>query len=113
MRLLQWRKLHRHVLETMGPRLGVQHLFLQPAHHDVQRFGIDPGSILRVLTVIFKLDGRRAAAEPDVEPSAAEVIEHADLLDHPQRMMQRERIDHRAEPQALGALRGRGEKHAG
>jgi hypothetical protein len=67
--------------------------------------GVDP--------IIGGLDRRDAAADAEVEASAAHLIEHADFLDHPQRMMQRQRVDERAEAKVLGALRHRGQEDAG
>jgi hypothetical protein len=67
--------------------------------------GIDP--------VIGRLDWRDAVADPEIEAPVAHLIEHADLLDHPQRMMQRQRIDQRAEAKVLRALGDRGEEDAG
>ena len=40
------------------------------------------------------------------------MIEHADFLGEPQRMMRRQHIDQRAEADALRPLRDRGEEHA-
>src|SRR5262249_31433413 len=63
-------------------------------------------------------DRRGAAAKPDLQPAAADLVEHADFLDQPQRVIERERVDQRPEPQAPGALRhgcqinARGGRHA-
>jgi hypothetical protein len=59
-----------------------------------------------------QFDRRDPAADAEVEAAAAEVIEHADLLGQPQRVVLRERVDQRAEPQTLAVLRGGGEKDA-
>ncbi len=52
--------------------------------------------------VILELERRHAAADADLEPAIAQVIEHADLLDQPQRRIERQQIDQRTEPHALG-----------
>ena len=41
------------------------------------------------------------------------MIEHADFLDHPQRMIERQGENHRPEAQPLGALRDRRQENAG
>jgi len=48
------------------------------------------------------------AADADLEPPIAQVVEHADLFDQAERMMQREHVDAGAESQA-----GRALSHAG
>ena len=50
---------------------------------------------------------------PSIEAAAAHLIEHAHFLDQPQRMIERQKINQRAEAQAAGALRGGGEEQAG
>ena len=53
------------------------------------------------------LDGRHARAHAELQPPVAEVVEHADLLDEPQRVVERQAVDERAEAQRRRAL-GRG-----
>ena len=112
-RLLIGRKLHRHVVELKIPPLEGQRARGEPLHDEVERLGIDRLRLLRLLTVVDELGRHRAAAEADLEPPAAHLIEHADLLDHPQRMIERQRIDQRAKAQAFRALRDRSQEHAG
>ena len=45
-----------------------------------------------------------AAADADLEPPVAQVVEHADLFDQAERVMQRKHVDARAESQARRAL---------
>jgi hypothetical protein len=56
---------------------------------------------------------RGAAPEANIEPAAAHLIEHTDLFDHPERVIERQRIDHWPEAQPLCPLRDGGEKEAG
>ena len=58
------------------------------------------------------LERRHAAADAELEPPAAQLVEHADFLDQPQRMIERQQINQRAEAQLLGALRQRGEENS-
>ena len=60
----------------------------------------------------MQLMRRRAAADPDLDPALAQVIQHADFFGEPQRMVRRQHVDQRTEPQALGALRDRCEEDA-
>ena len=85
----------------------------KPLHDDRQRFIVDVAGLRRIGAEQFELDRRGAAAEPDVEAAAAHLIEHADFLDHPQRMIERQGEDHRPEAQPLGALRDRRQENAG
>ena len=58
------------------------------------------------------LDRRDAAPDPIHKAPAAHLVEHADFVDQPQRMIERQQIDHRPEPQLPGPLGHGGEKHA-
>jgi hypothetical protein len=53
--------------------------------------------------------GRDAAADADLEPAVAEVVEHADFLDQAQRRIKRQQIDQRPKPHAPGRARQRAE----
>src|SRR5215471_11298536 len=55
---------------------------------------------------------RGAAPDADFQAAAAQMIQHADLLGEPQRVMHRQHIDQRSEAQAFGSLRDGGEKDA-
>ena len=59
--------------------------------------------------VIAELERRHAAADADLEPAVAQMIEDADLLGQPQRRIERQQIDQRPEPHALGRARDRAE----
>src|SRR5262249_34112844 len=49
--------------------------------------------------------GRGAAPDPKLQPPAAEVIEHADFLGKPQRVIEWKLVHQRAKTQSLCALR--------
>src|SRR5215813_32106 len=80
---------------------------------DLQRFEIHLLSVVGLDPVIGGLDRRDAAADAELEASPAELVEHADLLHHPQRMVELKRIDQWTEAQTLRALSHRGEENAG
>ena len=58
------------------------------------------------------LQRRHAAADAELEPPAAHLIEHADLLDQADRMVVGQEVDQRAEAQTRGALRDRGQEQS-
>jgi pimeloyl-ACP methyl ester carboxylesterase len=58
-----------------------------------------------------QLVGVAALAEPDLQPPAAELVEHGDLLGQPGRVVQRQHVDQRAQPDPRGAHGRRGQEH--
>ena len=56
--------------------------------------------------------GRTAASDTELEAAVAQLIEHADLFDQTQRMIERQQIDERTETQPRGAARNRRKKDA-
>jgi hypothetical protein len=113
MRLLQRGDLHRHVAEGESLALVVEHFPGQALDHHLDRLGVDLLRLVRIGAVVFDLDRHGAAPEADLEPAAAQVVEHADFLDQAQRMVQRHRPDEWAEAQPAGALGDGGQEHAG
>ena len=61
---------------------------------------------------IVQLVRRGATADANLEPAATQMVEHADFLGEPERMMRRQHVDQRTEAQPPGALRHRSQKHA-
>ncbi len=112
MRLLQRLHLHRYIVEAEMLALEAHCLLAQPLHDDGERLVVDVARLGRVGAVEIELDRRGTPAEADIEPAAAHLIEHADFLDHAKRVIKRQRVDHRSEPQPLGALRHRRQEHA-
>ncbi len=60
--------------------------------------------ILEVDAVVADLDRRNALADAEQETAAAHLVEHADFLGQPQRMIERQRINQRPEVKLPGAL---------
>ena len=91
----------------------VEPLLRQPLQDHLERLGeaLRPGR--RIDAVVADLVRRDAAADAELEPSAAHLVEHADLVDQAQRVIEVDRVDQRPEAQRLGALRDGGEEHAG
>src|SRR5207249_4243902 len=81
----------------------------QRRRHAVESVDEDVARILVRDLVIAELERRDAAADADVEPPVAEMIEDADLLREPQRRIEWQEIDQRAEPDALRGARERAE----
>ena len=63
--------------------------------------------------MIGKFERRDAAADAEFEAAAADLIEHADFLHEPQRIVKRQQIDQRPHMDSPGACGDRGEKNAG
>src|SRR5262249_50343584 len=74
---------------------------------------INLSGLREVEAVSACLERRHAAPDPELEPPAAHLIEHADFLDQAQRMIERQEIDEGAEAQRLGALRHGREEQPG
>ena len=113
MRLLERLHLHRHVLELVVAPLPGQGFDGEGLEDQFQALGINLLPLLGVLSVVGNLERHRAAPEADLQPPAAHVVEHANLFQHPQRVMDRQRIDECAEAQTLRALPDRRQEHAG
>ena len=60
-----------------------------------------------------RLIHRDAAADPELEAAAAQLIDHANLFDQAERVVKRQQIDQRAETQFRRALRQRREDQRG
>ena len=84
----------------------------QRLHDDLIGLDIDRRRQIGVDAEIVQLMRRGAAADADLEPAMAQMIEHTDFFGEPQRMMRRQHIDQRAEADAFGALGDSGKEHA-
>jgi hypothetical protein len=113
MRLLERLELHRHVGIVVELAVKRERAAGQRLAHDLQRFEIHLLPMVGIDPEISGLDRRDAAADAELEAPPAQRVEHADLLDQAQRVMERKRVDQRTEAQALRALGDRGEENAG
>ena len=68
---------------------------------------------LRIDAIALMLEQRATTSDTELEAAAAELVEHADLLEQAQRMIERQQIDERPEAQPARALRDRRKKDAG
>src|SRR5262249_56617022 len=87
----------------------------QPGENDLQRFLVDLRGLQEVHVVVGKLVGRDAAPHSELEATAAQLIEHADLLDEAERRGEGQGVDERGareEGRTLGE-RGEGEGRGG
>ena len=85
----------------------------QPAADDLKGLTELLGSGGEVDAVEPDLDRRNAAPHPIQKAPAAHLVEHADLIDQPQRVIERQQIDHRPKAQLPGPLRDGGQEHSG
>ena len=91
----------------------VDRLRLQALHQHRIAFLVERGGRFGGDAEIGELVRRAAAPDAELEPAARHLVEHADFFQEAQRIDQRQRVDQRADAQPFGALRDRGEKHAG
>ena len=114
-RVWKLRRLHidRHVLELIVLAAKIHLGLRQRLHDDGIGLDIHRLRLVRIDAEIVQFMRRRAAADADLDPALAQMIQHADFFGKPQRMMRRQHVDQRAEPQAFGTLRHRRQKHAG
>src|SRR5262245_8151715 len=90
----------RRVLEPVELALVAEGLPLPGFPDDLERLA-EPGLALAVRDAVAVLRARdAAAADPELEPTLADVIERRDLLGDAQRMIEREHGDGRADPKA-------------
>src|SRR5262249_33751054 len=68
--------------------------------------------LLEIDAIGVELHGRDAAPHADVEAAAAEMIEHAELFQQPQRVVERQEKEQRAEADAPRFAPGGGQKQA-
>src|SRR6202022_152769 len=95
--------LHRHVFEIVIFALEVDLRLRQRLLDDVVSLDIHRRRLLRVDAEILQFVPGCAAADTDVEPAIAEMVEHADFLGEPQRMMGGQYVNQRTETETLGA----------
>ena len=112
MRALQRPDHDRDVLEGETIAAVVDALLREALVEHVQHVLVVGARLFEIDAVGVELHGRDAAPHADVEAAAAEVIEHAQLLQQPQRMVERQQIEQRAEADAPRFARGGGQKHA-
>jgi hypothetical protein len=106
-------KLDRHVDIAIELAVKRQRALGECLPQYLQRFEIHLLSVIGIDPVVGGLDRRDAAADAQLEAAPAELVEHADLLDHSQGVVERKRVDEGTETQALRALRDGGKKNAG
>ena len=113
MRALHRLEHHRHFVEAIEFALEGQLVGGEALEQHLERFVVHRAGLRKVERIVRGLERRHAAADAEFEPPAAQLVEHADFLDQPQRMIERQQIDQRAEAQFFGALRQRGEENSG
>src|SRR5262245_65022996 len=96
---LKWHALEVKELALVGQPVG-----RQAGQDDGQRLPEHRPGSRGIATEGAELVGRHAAAHPEVEAAAAQVIEHANLLDQSQRVIERKQIDEGTQANAPGAL---------
>ena len=97
MRLLHGPQHDRHIIEIVKFAVERQLVGREALLDELQRLGKLPRTRTVIDAVEADLYRRDAATDAELETAAAELIEHADLLEQANRMIKRQRIDERAE----------------
>src|ERR1700730_16279397 len=113
MGLLHWLQRHRHRVEFIELAVIGEHVVGQTAANDIQRLGELLHAASKVDTEKLDLDRRDPAADAKQKAPAAHLVEHADLVDQSERVIERQQVHHRAEPQLPRPLCDRGQEDAG
>src|ERR1700738_481848 len=79
---------------------------------DAQVLLVDLPRLIGRRSVIAQLDRRDSASDANLHAAAAQIVQHADLFDETQRVIEREQIDQRPDAQSPRAWNDRGEEHA-
>ena len=95
------------------PPLEIEHLGRKAFEKDRERLVEAIPLLGHVEPVEAELDRRHAAPDAKLEAAVRQRIEHRHFLDQPQRVVDRQQVDQRAEAQAFGALAQRGEQDPG
>src|SRR5262245_9989435 len=103
-RLLQRFQLHRDVLEGKKVAAKIEGSLGEALYDQLQSLRVDLLRLCGVESIEGSFSGRGSTAEADLQPSNAHLIKHTDFLDQPNRMVQRQRIDLRAETKSLLSL---------
>src|SRR5256885_4106309 len=111
-RLLERSQHHRHLAVRVARPAVLEHLVRQPGQNHLERLAVDLLGLERVQVEVRHLVRHDAAPDAEVEAPARHLIEHADLLDQPQRIVERQAVDARPQADAPRALRGGGEEDA-
>jgi hypothetical protein len=111
-RLLEGPEHHRHLAKGVARTPMVQDLAREPLQNDLERLEVDLLGLQVVQVEVRHLVGDDPAADPEVEATARELIEHAHFFDEPEWVVERHAVHARAQPDAPGPLGGGGEEDA-
>src|SRR5262252_1459686 len=81
---------HRHLLEIIELAAEGQLIARQALLDHTQGLGKLARPVGRIDAEEADFERRNAAAHPQLEPSTAQLVEHADLFDEPDRMIERQ-----------------------
>src|SRR3989441_5427732 len=91
----------------------VEHVGRESLQDDLECLPIDLFGLQVVQVEVRHLVGDDPPSHAEVEAPARELIEHADLFDEPERVVERQAVHARPQADAPGTLGGRGEEDAG
>ena len=95
---------HRHLIELVELALERHFVGGKALQQNLERLVVHRLRLGEVEAVGRRLVHGNAAPDTKLEAPAAHLVEHADLFDQAQRVVERQQIDQRAKPQILGAV---------
>jgi hypothetical protein len=98
------------VVEKLAPE--IEHLCVEGAHKDLERFVIHRRRLGGINPIALVFEQGATAAHPQHQPAAAQMVEHADFLVEPERMVEREHVNQWPQPDSVRALECGREKYA-
>src|SRR6267154_3336469 len=98
--------------ETIMRSFVRQPVLAQSRDDHLERFLEYLARFEKIYVVVTQLERRDSAPHSNLEAPAAHLIEHADLLDQPKRIVERQQIDQRPQMNPASASRDCSEKYA-
>ena len=110
--LLRRAQFNRHVPVGVVGAFVIQRLRVHAGANALVRVDEHVARFFVIDVVIAQLERRHAAADADLQPAMAEMIEHGDFLQHPKWRIKRQQIAQRPQPHVARLARQRGEEQA-
>ena len=112
-RFLEWVHQQPRLLILVVLALVGQRLLGEPFDQDIQGLLKHlPPIFLQCKAVAFRLHGHYAATYPQVQSALAQVVQHADFVQQPERVVEGQQVDQGTQPYVLSALAGGSQEDA-
>src|SRR5262249_32100089 len=104
--------LHKVVFVVVEAALEVENVSLERTHQHSECFLIHGRCLRGIDSKTLMFDERTAAAHAHGQTAAAQLVEHADFFVEAQRVVKRQYVDERTQPDGTCPLNGACQKHA-